>query len=179
MKYLFLIFLISNFITTNKLIPPPGTIQLEENLFIDKEYISVQSWKEYILIKERNSEKVFYPDTSYMINKENYFNSGKFDAEPIMKISFEAMQDYITWRTEFINSGLDNFSLKNKCKPKFYLKNYKKDIHVKYKLCQKDDFLAAKERGLIDKFEVNENFTNETWIDSSTFRCTAVFISKE
>lgn len=159
--------------------PPPGTVQLSDNLYIDTEYISVQSWKEYILIKERNNETPFYPDTSYLVNGLNYYNSGSFDSEPIIKITYEAMQDYVQWRMDYINEGLDNFSSKNQCKPKFYVKTHKKNIRVAYRIASKEEFLLAKEKDLIAKENQNETYTKENWNEFSSFRCVASFVYLE
>jgi len=175
MKYLLIaIFTIFNF---HKTIPPPGTVYLKDNIYIDEEYISIQSWKEYVMLKEYNNEIAFYPDTSYIVNGLNYYNSGVFDEKPISRISYEAMQSYIQWRTDYINSSLENFSMKNKCRPKFYVKNYKKNIRVLYKIASKEDYLEAFEKGLLTKTDKNECFTKENWTKNSTFRCVASFYS--
>jgi hypothetical protein len=41
-------YILLNFSSTSfaKDYPPPGTVQISDNLYIDNEYISVQPWKE-------------------------------------------------------------------------------------------------------------------------------------
>jgi len=152
---------------------PPGTIYLDSNIYIDTEYISVQSWKEYVMIKEYNNEIAFYPDTTYTINGLNYYNSGYYNSKPILKISFEAVQDYIKWRMGYINNSLKNFSMKNKCKPNFYVENYKKNIKVIYRLAKKEEYIKALKKGLLLKIDLNESFSEEEWTNASSFRCVA------
>jgi hypothetical protein len=67
------------------------------------------------------------------------------------------MQDDIQWRTDTINEGLDHFSSKNQCRPKFYVKMHKKDVHVAYRFATAKEYLLAKEKGLITKEEMNLN----------------------
>jgi hypothetical protein len=67
------------------------------------------------------------------------------------------MQDYIQWRTDFINQGLDNFSPKTQCRHKFYVKMHKKNVPVAYRFATAKEYLLAKEKGLITKEEMNLN----------------------
>lgn len=178
MKILFLVIL-SIFQTNNAFdIAPPGTVLLANDVYIDKNVVSVIAWKEYVQSKERNSELAFYPDTSIILKGKNYYNSNEYNNSPIKHISFEAVEDYIKWRESIINNILENYSKKTTCKSKFYKKYYKKNIRVKYKIATKEELKHAKNNGIIEDVAIQEFHSKEDFIEEHSFRCVAKFIYK-
>lgn len=174
---LFLLIFFSAFPFLNILdIPPPGTVHLKEDIYIDTEIITAEAWNEYILFKEQKSKKAISSDSIITLNKSNYINSDKFSNKLMKGISFIEAKEYCKWRTNAINNFLNNYSKKSTCKSKFYRKNYKKGIQVLYRLAKEDELLEATKKGIINNFNESECPLESEWNYSSTFRCVAVVI---
>lgn len=154
--------------------PPPGTVFLSDNIYIDNNDITVLDWKEYVMLELRNHNKPFYPDTNFYIDGINYYNSKNFDDKPVYFVSYKAIEAYTKWRTDFINSKLSSFSNKSRCRGKFYVKNHKKDITVLYRIAKESEYLQAINLGIITKSKFPNLFLGgKDKREIATFRCVA------
>lgn len=95
----------SFFNTSKKLEIPPGTIQIDENFYVDKSEVANIHWLEYMYwTKEaygEDSEQInaILPDTT------NYwYNHTDYRFYPIVMISYEQARAYCKWRSDFVNA---------------------------------------------------------------------------
>ena len=104
--------------------PPPGTLRIGENLFMDESEITNLDWKEFVYFMKREngreSEELFLaidhlpagilPDTSVWSLvpgeeslSEIYYRHPAFDLHPVVGISHEQALTYCIWRSERVN----------------------------------------------------------------------------
>ena len=106
----------------NKKNPPPGTVWLEENYFLDENEASNIGYREYQYWIKRvygvNSEKFMETLLDAQVLKmdfglgDDYFSNPLYDNYPVVGISWEQAVSYSSWRTErvcemqLINKGI-------------------------------------------------------------------------
>ncbi|MBI5541304.1 MAG: SUMF1/EgtB/PvdO family nonheme iron enzyme [Bacteroidia bacterium] len=101
-------------ISIEKLGNPPGTEQITENVYLDKNNISNVSYREFLYWINRiyggNSQEYIsvVPDTT-LLNKsnninsvlgDNYFRHPKFQDSPVMGVSINQAKQYSKWRSD-------------------------------------------------------------------------------
>ena len=105
--------------TTGSKKNPPGTIRINDTLFVDEAEISNVAWREYeAYIRDFNqdgevfqSRSVILPDTLVWNNNktfseplsEFYFRHPGFNDYPIVGITYEQAIEFCKWRTHAVN----------------------------------------------------------------------------
>ncbi|WP_405199137.1 SUMF1/EgtB/PvdO family nonheme iron enzyme [Christiangramia sp. LLG6405-1] len=138
---------------------PPGTIQLNDSIFMDKAPITNIMFLEYLTAKHFLRKKgfdsfseyyktvdikpdrltVLYPSFLKNLNKDesfltekNYFENSKYKYSPVLRISKRQAQDYCKWRTEMVQYHRVN-------------KNKTAIQNIKYRLPTKEELTTSKE----------------------------------
>ena len=165
MKKLFILLFISlnlnspTLLGQNNLETPPGTIFLNDSLFIDKVPVTNLMFLEYLTAKHFIRKKGFdsfsefhkstdqkfdrltflYPSFLKNLNKKgsfltkkNYFENYRYKNSPVLNVSKEQALDYCKWRTEMVRYSWSN---------KTDQINYK----INYRLPKEDELSIAKE----------------------------------
>lgn len=101
-------------ITLSDLDPPPGTIKIGENFYLDKssirniDYLEFMHWTKAVYGESSNEYKFIYPDTAYLsaINKENkplnssLFIDPKFRLLDVLGVNTEQAILFSKWRSD-------------------------------------------------------------------------------
>ena len=87
--------------------PPPGTIKLSENLFVDERPITHLDYQHFVYnTKKHNPDLLFdvVPEDVFITyrNKKMWRNP-EFYEFPIIGISLDQMQMYCNWRSYMVN----------------------------------------------------------------------------
>ncbi|HNQ67525.1 MAG TPA: SUMF1/EgtB/PvdO family nonheme iron enzyme [Bacteroidales bacterium] len=90
---------------------PPGTVKLNESLYVDKTEVSNISYKEYIYwnkkFKGENSPEYLFclPDTTVWEEplRSIYLWHPAYEEYPVVGISYEQAVDYCKWRSDRVN----------------------------------------------------------------------------
>lgn len=112
--YLFLLLSISVLGQKSKSFIPPGTVKLNEVLFVDKTEITNISYREYMYwnrkYKGEDSQEYIscLPDTSVWNEpmKSLYLRHPSYSEYPIVGISYEQAIAYCKWRSDRVNESL-------------------------------------------------------------------------
>jgi len=116
--------------------PPPGTVFLSDNLYIDQAEISNFEWIEYLIwLKQEFGENsndfknsipdneiwknLYKTDFSFSLVNNNYLNY------PVVGVSYDQANNYCTWRSKLVNE------------------KFKNDKKVNYRLPTKNEFEKA------------------------------------
>lgn len=111
-----------------KFSPPPGTIQIDTNLFVDKEVITNFGWAEFVYYEKniKHDVKPLMPDSNMTTYYKRFISSldtihkrsksewntiYKYDEMPLTGITFEQVVEYCKWRSYLVNLSKN---LKNK-----------------------------------------------------------------
>jgi formylglycine-generating enzyme required for sulfatase activity len=153
------IILIINLIFSNQLISqqidlsiPPGTIQIGENLYMDKyevsniAFLEYQHWTKTIFGLNSDEYKKTQIDSSIVTNK--YFNNPDYHDYPVIGISYEQASLFCKWRSDRVyemtlikkklvknnrNQNKDSyFSIENIKNGKYKIKKHEKLKSIKY-----------------------------------------------
>lgn len=89
---------------------PPGTVQLNDNLFMDKAEVSNMLWAEYLYAiakkygKKSPEYKSALPDSIIWssVYKSSFNGTGRYKDYPVIGISFEQAQNFCQWRSEAV-----------------------------------------------------------------------------
>lgn len=130
---------------------PPGTVKITEKFYADECEVTNFSWEEYtywLRVKYglRSMEYLSaLPDTLVWRDKERYnepyvrfyYRNPAFREYPVVGVSYEQAVEFCKWRTERVKS--------------FYYLKYKKEIHLEYRLPNKQEWemLAAMAQDLV------------------------------
>ena len=151
-------------------IPPPGTIKVNDSIFIDEILITNEDWKEYIYYNKIENDFYYYPDTSIYIDNKNYFFDNKYDEYPVLCSDEIAIKHYCDWRSSFVNSLLKTYTSESKCQSAFYVENSNKNLKITYKKAKIEDLIKCQNYIKIS-FLSEKKIRN---IDlSNSFRCVA------
>lgn len=112
-----ILFLGMNVCLAQKAYTPPGTIQIEENLFVDEAEVSNINYLEYLFDLKRehglNSEiyKNALPDTTVWEDTglalvEYYLRHPSYRDFPVVGVSHKQALDYCNWRSEIVSRNL-------------------------------------------------------------------------
>lgn len=112
----FLVLLTSLFNPDEKIKNPPGTIRIEDNLYVDPIEITNLDWAEYIHFSWLDSVK----DSNDLTHSPIIALSPENQFLPKVNLRYQEALDYCKWRTDFINK-------------RFYNKS-KPGIRIKYRL---------------------------------------------
>jgi len=103
---------------------PPGTVRLNDSLFIDKYEATNLSWREFIYwLKNISQDSIYcnqvYPDTTVWLNhylrlndssfytnipfKDYYFTHPSHNEYPVVGITYEQANAYCNWRSDRVN----------------------------------------------------------------------------
>ncbi|SFC76878.1 hypothetical protein SAMN05421780_109145 [Flexibacter flexilis DSM 6793] len=173
MNTLLLTFLLS---FKSGLLPPPGTVRLNDSLFIDEQIITVLDWKEYVYYQTQDNQKAILPDTAIRYKGRNYYNSGDFDEYPVLGIDEKAINAYCVWRSQLVTNTIRTYTKDNPCQSPFYVQNMGKKIKVTYRKAQDNEIVAATKKGILQSNPFCKK--NLAWLNAQnlkcTFRCVAV-----
>lgn len=157
-------------------LPPPGTVQLNDSLFIDKDIITVLDWKEFVYYEMQENKKPILPDTTIRYKGLNYYNSGSFDDFPVLGIDEAAISAYCAWRSSIITNTILTYSADNPCKSEFYVQNMGKKIKVEYRKAEDSEIVIATQKKIIRQNPFCKKAT--TFLSTKnlkcSFRCVAV-----
>lgn len=133
---------------------PPGTVKVNDSLFIDKTEVANAHWREWVeayLLNMKKDTVLYYkflPDTTVWDNDSNfslqefYFKHPSYNMYPVVGISYEQAIEFCKWRTYMANL---NQYLKNQKKQYNPDSAYKFPIHFVYRLPTIDEWeLIAK-----------------------------------
>ena len=126
---------------------PPGTVRLNDSLFIDKAEAANVHWREFLywlemVAKDSNAMKQNLPDTLAWKNDwidnsdaytEYYFRHPSYNNYPIVGVSYEQAIAYCKWRSDRVNE----LYAKNPKQNPFLNKKYR------YRLPSKDEWELA------------------------------------
>ncbi len=164
MKKILVLIIVLNLTSTitlgqEKKVVPPGTIYLNDSLYIDKTPITNKMFLEYLTAKHflrkkgfnsfsdfhRSTEQKFdrlitlYPSflknlnmNESLLTKKKYFENLKYQNFPVLRISKEQAIDYCKWRSEMVD-----YLWSNKSEPI--------NQNIKYRLPQENEIKIAKE----------------------------------
>lgn len=137
---------------------PPGTIKINDSLFIDKSPVTNIMYIEYLSYKEILKRKGFasfddfiketktlsflisplllkknYANNKYLIRKK-YYDHKKFNKHPVLNITKEQAVNFCKWRSQMVNHlWIQRNILANK-----------QTRVINYRLLQKSEFINAK-----------------------------------
>jgi hypothetical protein len=113
---LLLFSLLPNFESKNGSPIPWGTIWVAENYYLSKEYVTNESWENYLRL--RGNQAAFYPDTSILFKGQKYFHNPKFKTYPVVGLSRSQIEEFCSW----LNLSSNNLKSKHKhhCSPKYW-----------------------------------------------------------
>lgn len=105
--------------SSDKIVAPPGTVQLVDSLFIDKWEVSNTAWKEFVyyILDQKNDPELYkkmLPDTTVWrtllfnnsVYVDFYFRRPEYNAFPVVGVSYEQAVAFCEWRTERVNELL-------------------------------------------------------------------------
>jgi formylglycine-generating enzyme required for sulfatase activity len=135
---------------------PPGTVQLSDNLFIDKAEVANFHWQEYLYHIKRDSTAAFYqsqiadstlwtilvsrPNTNPPESDTQYYNIAPgYRFYPLVGITHEQALAYCKWRSEVVNKGF--FQSKDFLRKHPKLRDFV--IQVEYRLPTEDEWQQA------------------------------------
>lgn len=113
-------------IETKKLKTPPGTVSINDSLFIDKTEITNVAWREFIMYlttiqKDSVTANQNLPnnlvwnkdDTSHSPYTEFYYEHPTFNNYPVVGISYEQAVAFCKWRSNTVNALFSKEPQKN------------------------------------------------------------------
>lgn len=141
----------------NKIVSPPGTVRINNNIYMDETEVTNFNWQEYVLWVEKkfgkNSKeyKNALPDTTVWYNKESfsepymkyYYNHPAYKDYPVVGISYEQAVDFCKWRTDRVKELFKINALSDK--KSVYPTNFE------YRLPTKEEWEAAAKIGYSEK----------------------------
>ncbi|MCB9365496.1 MAG: SUMF1/EgtB/PvdO family nonheme iron enzyme [Flavobacteriales bacterium] len=98
----------------NKIVSPPGTVRINNNIYMDETEVTNFNWQEYVMWVEKKFGKTSkeyknaLPDTTVWNNKESfsepymkyYYNHPAYKDYPVVGISYEQAVNFCKWRTD-------------------------------------------------------------------------------
>lgn len=141
---------------------PPGTVRLQDNLFIDKHEVANIHWKEFLYYIQRDSGNTYYrkmlPDTLVWAQRnlpqaqissidltKNYFSAADYHSFPVVGISYAQAQVYARWRSYVVSELL------NQPEELERLGLQGKRVVVEYRLPTEEEWMEAAAGGLSPK----------------------------
>jgi len=92
--------------------PPPGTLQINHNLFMDKQQITFLDYYEFIDYINRNEPEDMHglipDDTTITLAGKTMWRNRKFDDFPIAGLDIHQMEAYCRWRSDRVNQLIEN-----------------------------------------------------------------------
>ena len=115
---------------------PPGTIRIDENLYMDEVEITNLDWKEYLYFLEQDSSqkvwKSMIPDTTIFskgnkmvkhlhldpserfVHYKTYYDNPLHQMFPVLGVSHKQATKYCAWRSDLVNQQLQAIVSKKK-----------------------------------------------------------------
>ncbi len=134
----------------NKTQIPPGTVQISDSFYVDKNEVTNVDWQEYMywmkqVYGETSKEyqscipdaSVWYNETLSNVQKK-YFEKPMFAYYPVVGVSYEQAQKYCQWRSDRVNEML---WVKEIGKRKKHIKNKDFPKVFEYRLPSKKEWL--------------------------------------
>ncbi len=117
--------------------PPPGTIKISKNLFVDKRAVTYLDYNELIHFAKVNNPELLNElipgDTTITYKNEVLWNNPKFHDFPIVGLNKQQIFIYCVWRSEMVNKLIENPELR--CSDFKYWKLFDElDPDTKYKV---------------------------------------------
>ena len=147
--FFFLLNKMESQVSFNKKNPPPGTVWLEENYFLDKGEVKNIDYREYQYWVKRvyGEQSLKYAETfldKKVLEKnfglsEDYFSNPLYDDYPVVGISWEQAISYSSWRTErvcemqLIKNGLISIHPDQTPETQFTFRKYLNGEYFDYK----------------------------------------------
>lgn len=96
--------------------PPPGTMEIGDNAYIDKQLITYLDYQEFLFsIKTRDSvlyRQMIPDDTLVTYKKKVLWNNSDFQDFPVLGLNEKQMTAYSAWRSDAVNQMIFNRSLR-------------------------------------------------------------------
>ncbi len=106
---------------SNKYLPPNTILLKKKELYIDKNYHIVVSWRSYLHFNKKTNTK----DDSLVVSK---LDDGNNNNVILSNLSLEQAKKYMNWRFNIVNQDnrnpFDSLNFKSYCNPKSYKKNW-------------------------------------------------------
>jgi formylglycine-generating enzyme required for sulfatase activity len=161
---------------------PPGTLKINDTLFIDQTEVANIHWREYLYYisdvkkDELQYEKAFpdtlvwNSDTSVSPLSEYYFRHPSFNNYPVVGISYEQAAEFCNWRTYAANQGIYLDKIKD---PMTHLKD-SFPINFYYRLPTKEEWeMVASGKLTVSEFPYGYKNVYVIWKNkkSKMFNC--------
>lgn len=173
------------------LVPPPGTVKIGENRFIDKRLITHEAYYEYLYWLKRNEDAETYlnmipKDTTVRYKGKTMWRSDAFLGYPIAGLDRAQVQAYCAWRSYAVNLMKANPGERT-CNFDYWKQFDDADpanaFRITYTLPEDDDlkaYKAGKEPYWLQEYTTTGDFNRKPSkkISNTTlrvFRCLAVY----
>lgn len=172
--------------------PPPGTIKVAANVYLDKEPITYLAYQEYISYIQRTEAdlamELIPEDTTLTYKNEVLWNNPHYIDFPILGLSEEQMKSYCQWRSKVVNQLIDARKSDKKADSywtEFVTLDPSNEYSVEYSIPSAEDF--EKYKSDISQSDINEYLTDGKMIykksdagdlsdeDVYMFRCIAAY----
>lgn len=190
LSYLLLVFLLPG-----DFIPPPGTIRIAENRFLDKKLITCEDYNECLAGLKRNNELEKYSsmipaDTTILYKGQPLWKNEACREYPMTGLSRSQAEAYCVWRSEAVNF-LKFQPAERRCNNEYWAQFDRMDPNKQYKIVyqlpeQEDlkNYRENKEKYWLQEYtrdgsyprKVSEKISNP---EAKVFRCVALYIENK
>lgn len=156
--FVFSLFNVTQLLSQKTKLIPPGTVKVNDSLFVDETEVANVHWREWVEAYLLNTKKDtisynrFLPDTLVWENDHNfslheyYFKHPSFNMYPVVGISYIQAVEYCKWRTYMVNLNL--YIKEKKIKHVNLDSTYQFPIHIIYRLPTIDEWELIAKSGI-------------------------------
>jgi formylglycine-generating enzyme required for sulfatase activity len=180
-KFVFIVFILFACSAQKKsrvTVIPPGTVRVNDTLFIDSREVNNIGWRSYVsyLLRVKKDTQAYenaLPDTLvwstsefYDPMSEYYYAHPRFNNYPAVGVSYEQAINFCSWRTYMVNQGI--YFRKNKIKdPLSHLLDTFPQLYI-YRLPSKEEWEAVAATGIDSSTRLFKKFNRRSSISYNT-----------
>lgn len=133
--------------------PPPGTVKLSDNFYIDRSEVTNVDWREmlYWYKKHHSDTSAVYsqllPDSTRWkipdVPFEEYFRHPRFQNHPVVCVSYEQVLVYCKWRSDRVNEAMYRKLNKINVQEPLEYSKYTIPVYVTYRLPSPEEWEKA------------------------------------